>query len=68
MITKIVILILLVAIILTLASGLYFLVKDTDDKTRLVKALTIRVALSVVLIVFLLIAFMMGWIAPHISG
>lgn len=63
---KIVIIVFLIAIIVSLASGLRFLIQDTtaDDK-RTVRALTWRVVLSIAFIAFLAISFYAGWIHPH---
>jgi hypothetical protein len=61
---KLVVLILLAAIVASLASGLFFLAKDKKGSPRMLKALKIRVALSVVLILFLLLSFQQGWISP----
>ncbi len=62
-----VIVVFLVAILVALFSGLYFLVKDRSgqDSRRVLHALTWRVGLQIALIVFLVIAFFMGWIRPH---
>jgi hypothetical protein len=59
---KLVVIILLIAIVASLISGLVFLVKDDQDSTRLLSALKIRVALSAVLILFLVASYFMGWI------
>jgi len=61
---KIVVLILLLAIVTSLGSGLFYLAKDDQGSPRVLKALKIRVALSATLIVFLLLAYFMGWIQP----
>lgn len=61
---KAIVLILLAAIVISLGSGLFFLTKDDDDSHRVLKALKIRVALSVTLIVFLVLSFYFGWINP----
>lgn len=61
---KAIVLILLAAIVISLGSGLFFLTKDDDDSQRVLKALKIRVALSVTLIVFLVLSFYFGWIKP----
>ena len=61
---KLVVLILLAAIVVSLGSGLFFLTKDEKGSPRMLKALKIRVALSVVLILFLLLSFQQGWISP----
>lgn len=62
---KIVVLILLAAVLLSLGSGLFFLVKDKKGSPRMLKALKIRVALSIALILFLVISFQFGWITPQ---
>ena len=59
---KSIVILLLAAIVISLGSGLFFLTKDRQDSTRMLKALKIRVALSVVLIVFLVSAFYFGWL------
>jgi hypothetical protein len=62
---KLVVLILLVAVLISLGSGLFFLVRDEKGSPRMLKALKIRVALSVLLILFLLVSFQFGWITPQ---
>lgn len=53
-------------ILFSLFSALYFMLKDKGRSTRTVKALTIRVALSIVLFVMLLLAFHFGWITQRL--
>ncbi len=65
MFTKILIIFIMIIIVGSLASGLFFLIKDNGNTKRTVKALTIRVAISVSLFLFLFIAFKLGWITPH---
>ncbi len=67
MLAKTVILALLAAILVALFSGAYFLLKDraSTDNRRTMKALTWRVGLQVSLILFLILAYFMGWIQPH---
>ena len=65
MITKIIIVITMIIIAGSLASGLIFLIKDSGNTKRTVKALTIRIAISLSLFIFLIIAFKMGLIHPH---
>lgn len=55
----------LIAIILSLGSGLFHLVKDKGDSNKMVRALTLRIALSVALFVLLFIAWRQGLIQPH---
>ena len=61
---KATVLLILLAILISLGSGLYYLIKDREGSPRLMKALTIRVALSAVLILFLIVSYSMGWISP----
>jgi uncharacterized BrkB/YihY/UPF0761 family membrane protein len=65
MLIKILIVVVLVAIILSLFSGLFHLVKEAGDSKRMVNALTVRIALSVALFILLFIAWYAGLIAPH---
>ncbi len=62
---KALILILLAAVVVSLFSGLFFLVKDRDspESTRMLTSLKIRVVLSITLIVFLVAAYSFGWIS-----
>jgi hypothetical protein len=55
---------LLAAVVVSLFSGLFFLVKDRDspDSTRMLTSLKIRVVLSICLIVFLVGSYLAGWI------
>ena len=62
---RIVVIIALVAIIVSLFSALVFLYRDRGSGTRIVKALALRVALSIGLFAFLMIAYRLGWIAPN---
>ena len=70
MVVKIIIVAFLVAIVASLFSGLYFLLKDqgTSNDRRTVKALTIRVGLSIAFAIFLILSYFMGWIHPHGVG
>ncbi|MDX1498373.1 MAG: twin transmembrane helix small protein [Woeseiaceae bacterium] len=61
---KVIVLLLLAAIVASLFSGLFFLARDKQDSTRLLRSLKIRVALSIILIAFLVSAFSLGWIRP----
>jgi Na+-transporting NADH:ubiquinone oxidoreductase subunit NqrD len=61
---KAIVLILLAAVVVSLFSGLFFLVKDRDspDSTRMLTSLKIRVGLSITLVIFLVAAYSFGWI------
>jgi apolipoprotein N-acyltransferase len=67
-IIKLLIVACLIAIIISLGSGLFHLVNDKGDSKRMVRALTIRVALSVALFILLFIAWSQGMISPHGPG
>jgi hypothetical protein len=55
----------LVAIVLSLASGLFFMVNDKGGSKKMVNALSVRVGLSVLLFLLLLLAWSQGMITPH---
>lgn len=59
---KIVIVAGLIAIVVTLFSALVFLYRDRGRGSRMVKALAVRVGLSIALIAFLLLSYWLGWI------
>ncbi|MEE9351862.1 MAG: twin transmembrane helix small protein [Thiotrichaceae bacterium] len=61
---KYVIVIFFIFILYSLGSALFYMMKDGDGSKRMVKALTMRVGLSVVLFLVLIFAFWMGWIEP----
>jgi hypothetical protein len=62
---KLLVLLLLAAILVSLFSGLFFLNRDEGDSRRMLSALTIRIALSVLLFLLLLISWLTGAIQPH---
>ena len=51
----------LVLIVGSLGSALYFLMQDRGKSDRTVRALTIRVGLSIALFLFLVIGHRLGW-------
>ena len=65
MITKVIIVLFLFAIIGSLFSGLFFLMKDKGTSERTVRALTVRVSLSVLLFILLMIGFATGVLQPQ---
>jgi cytochrome bd-type quinol oxidase subunit 2 len=65
---KILIVLCLVGIVVSLGSGLFHLVNDRGQSKRMVRALTIRIALSVALFILLFIAWSQGLIQPHALG
>ena len=61
---KIIVLLLLASVVIALFSGLFFMVRDKDHPSSpsLLNALKVRVALSIVLVLFLVISYKLGWI------
>jgi len=64
-IIKYVIIALMVGIVFSLGSGMYYLLFAKESSKKTVKALTVRISLSLGLFILLFIAFAMGWIKPH---
>jgi formate/nitrite transporter FocA (FNT family) len=52
----------LLLILLSLGSALFYLVKDRGQSTRTVKALTLRVAFSIALFLILMASYYFGFI------
>jgi len=65
MLAKILVIAIFLAILGSLGSGLFYLIRDKGGSERTVRALTLRVGLSVGLFVLLLILFGTGLIKPH---
>jgi len=65
MLVKAIIVLFLIFILFSLGSALYYLVRDRSNSERIVKALTWRIGLSIILFILLMIAFALGWITPH---
>jgi heme/copper-type cytochrome/quinol oxidase subunit 4 len=62
---RILILILLLAVLASLFSGLFFLYRDKGGSNRMVIALTIRIALSILVFVILIGSYYFGWIGDR---
>lgn len=70
MLVKILIIGLLIAMIISLFSGLYHLIKTPDEKDKgdkVVKALTWRIGIWVVLFIFVILAMKLGYLEPSNS-
>lgn len=65
LIYKIIVVLLFVAVIVSLTSGMFFLVHDEGDTNRTVKSLTIRISLSIALFLVLIIGYFTNIIQPH---
>jgi Flp pilus assembly protein protease CpaA len=61
---KFIVLILLAAIVFSLGTGLYYLRREDADSPKMLRALQVRVGLSLVLILFLISSYFLGWIQP----
>ena len=68
MLSKVIIILFLLAIAYTLFSSFFFLVKDKGEGKRAVRRLTWRVSLSLVLFLLLYVFFRLGWIEPSSRG
>jgi hypothetical protein len=56
-------------IVLSLVSAMVQLVRDNRGETRrMVRALTVRIGLSITLFIVLWATWKMGWIEPHAVG
>jgi len=62
---RIIIITFLLVILGSLASALYFLIKDKGQSNRTVKALTLRVSLSLGLFLLLMAGFYLGILPPR---
>jgi len=60
-----VILVLLLAVVASLFSGLYFVYKDKGNSNRAVISLTIRIGLSLLVFAVLMLSYKMGWIGER---
>jgi hypothetical protein len=65
MFAKIVVTVLLLAIVASLLTSMVFLIKDPSSKRRALTGLKVRVALSMILIAFVILSYFMGWMHPH---
>ena len=62
---KIIIVLAFIGIVASLASAMYYLVNDRGNSSRTLRALTVRIGLSVGLFAFLMILIGLGVIEPH---
>ncbi|MCW8847587.1 MAG: twin transmembrane helix small protein [Sedimenticola sp.] len=64
---KLPVVLVLIFIVFSLFQGMYYLSKDDgeNDRTRVVRALTIRIVLSFVLFVMLILGYLTGILQPH---
>lgn len=65
MLANLVVIVILLVIVASLFSGLFYMLKDRGQSTRALKALTIRIALSLLLFALLMIGYWTGLLHPH---
>ena len=62
---KVIVVVIFIGILVSLFSGLIYMVKDRGDNSRTLKALSFRIGLSVALFILLLVLWKLGVISPH---
>ncbi len=63
---KLFIITVLLVIVLSLGSALFHLMRGTEkDRQKLARALTVRISLSIALLLFIVVAARLGWLAPR---
>ena len=65
MLPKLIVLAIFAGIVVSMGSALLYLVRDEGRSSRLVRALTVRIGLSVALFILLLVLWALGVIQPH---
>ena len=65
MLAKILVVAIFIGVLASLGSGLFFLVRDKGRSERTVRALTMRVAISIGLLCLLVLLWSLGLIEPH---
>jgi len=68
MLGSILVVVFFIAIVYNLGAGLYFMMHDKGQTDRTLKALTRRIALSVLLIALIMLGIWTGIIRPHGLG
>jgi len=62
---KLLVIAILVVILISLGSGLFYMLKDRGKSDRTLKALSWRIGLSVTLFLLLMLMYAAGFIKPH---
>lgn len=68
MLFKTAIVLLLLFVIVSLFTGFYFLMRDPSSSQRIIKALFLRVGLSLFIVLLLGVGIYFGWVLPHGFG
>ncbi|GMQ96207.1 MAG: twin transmembrane helix small protein [Gammaproteobacteria bacterium] len=65
MLSKILIIVIFLGILASMGSALFFLIKDKGQSNRTVRALTVRIVVSIALFALLFVLWGLGLINPH---
>ncbi|NCF82989.1 MAG: twin transmembrane helix small protein [Proteobacteria bacterium] len=65
MLSKVLIIVIFLGIIGSMGSALFFLIKDKGQSDRTLKALTVRICVSIALFALLFVLWGLGLISPH---
>jgi hypothetical protein len=65
MFTKFLVVLIFLGVLASLGSGLFYLVRDKGQSDRVVKALSLRIGVSVALFALLFLLWATGFISPH---
>lgn len=68
LLVKLIIVILLIFVLVSLFSALYFLIKSPDNSEKVVRSLAIRVGLSLFVMLLIFLASRFGILQPHGFG
>jgi hypothetical protein len=63
---RIIVILFIIVILGSLGSALYYMIRDRGTTERTVKALTVRIALSVTLFLLLMLSFHFGFITTRL--
>jgi fatty acid desaturase len=65
MLSKILVILIFLGIVASMGSALFFLIKDKGQSDRTVRALTVRIVVSMALFALLFVLWGLGLINPH---
>jgi hypothetical protein len=65
MLSKILVVVIFLGIVASMGSALFFLIKDKGQSDRTLKALTVRIVVSIALFALLFVLWGLGLINPH---
>jgi ABC-type antimicrobial peptide transport system permease subunit len=68
MVIKLLVAAFMLSILICLACGIKYLLKEQQGSKRMVKALSWRIGLSLSLFMLLLILYALGYLAPHFGA